>query len=294
MKPAPFEYVRPGSVEEAIAALVDGGEDAKPLAGGQSLVPAMNFRLARPARLVDLAGIDELRGVEGSAAGGLRIGAMTRQRAVERSALVAERSPLLAETMPWIAHPQIRNRGTVGGSLAHADPAAELPAVMAVLDAEFVLRGPDGVRRVPAREFYVGLFTTALGPHELLVEIELPPAAPGTRFAFEEVSRRHGDFALAGVAVAVRRTEDGAVEAAAIGLVSVGDGPVLSVEGARALVGRRLTADAAAEAAAATADALDPPGDIHASPDYRRHLARVLTRRALERIRSSAGQESGA
>lgn len=291
MKPAPFEYVRPASVDEAIAALAEGGGDAQPLAGGQSLIPAMNFRLARPARLVDLAGLGALRGIEGTGAGGLRIGAMTRQRAVERSALVAERSPLLAAAMPWIAHPQIRNRGTIGGSLAHADPAAELPAVMIALDAELVLQGPGGVRRMPAREFYVSLFTTALGRAELLVQVELPPVAPGTRFAFEEVSRRHGDFALAGAAVAVRVAEDGTVEGAAIGLVSVGDGPVLSSAGAAALVGRRLTGESASEAADAVAAALDPPGDIHASPDYRRHLARVLTRRALERVGSADRRE---
>ena len=306
MKPPPFEYVRPTSVDAALAALAEGDPDAKLLAGGQSLIPAMNFRLARPSLLVDLGGLAELRGIrplngaaghtEGGAApdgstgtgggastGGLVIGAMTRQREVECSALVRERCPLLAEVMPWIAHPQIRNRGTVGGSLAHADPAAELPAVMLALGATLVTRGPAGERRIPAADFFVGLFATALGPGEMLTRIEIPAAVPGTRFAFEEVSRRHGDFALAGVAVAVTADAGGIVQEASVCLLSVGDGPVAAGEGVAALRGRQLNVESATDAAEATAAALDPPGDIHASSAYRRHLARVLTRRALER-----------
>jgi CO/xanthine dehydrogenase FAD-binding subunit len=285
MKPAPFEYVRPASVEEAIDALREGGTSAKALAGGQSLIPAMNFRLAQPLLLVDLAGIDGLGGIRPGEDGGIRIGAMTRQRTVERSDLVRARTPLISETMAWVAHPQIRNRGTIGGSLAHADPAAELPAVMLALDATFRLHGPTGTRRVRAREFYRGLFDTALEPDELLVEIEVPTAAPGARFALEEVSRRHGDFALAGVAVALTSVDDGTVENVAIGLFSVGDGPTLSEAGAAVLLGRVLEDGTIAEAADATAAALDPPGDIHATPAYRRQLVRVLTRRALERLR---------
>lgn len=300
MKPAPFEYVRPASLEEAIAALTEGGYAARALAGGQSLIPAMNFRLAQPSLLVDLCDLTTLRGIEGvgdeegggpgdgGGDGGLRIGAMTRQRAVERSALVGQRAPLLAEAMPWVAHPQIRNRGTIGGSLAHADPAAELPAVMMVLDATFALRGAYGSRLVPARDFYLGLFSTALEPGELVVEIRIPARAARSRCAFEEVSRRHGDFALAGVAAELEFGEDGAVERAAIGLFSVGDAPILSGDGAACLAGRTLTDSVIGEAAEATAAALDPPGDIHASPAFRRHLARVLTRRALERIRERA------
>lgn len=297
MKPAPFEYVRPSSLDEAIAALSEGGYAARALAGGQSLIPAMNFRLAQPSLLVDLCDLASLRGIEGGEGsegggddegGGLRIGAMTRQRDVERSELVERSAPLLAEAMPWVAHPQIRNRGTIGGSLAHADPAAELPAVMMVLDASFVLRSADGARRVPARDFYLGLFSTALEPGELLVEVRIPARAARRRCAFEEVSRRHGDFALAGVAVEVEFREDGAVERAAIGLFSVGDAPILSADGAACLAGRTLTPSRIGEAAEAAAAALDPPGDIHASPVFRRHLARVLTRRALERISEQA------
>ena len=286
MKPAPFEYVRPASVEQAIEALREAGPGAKALAGGQSLIPALNFRLAQPSLLVDLAGIDELRGIQPTAGGGLTIGAMTRQRTVERSELVLERAPLVSETMAWVAHPQIRNRGTIGGSLAHADPAAELPAVMLALDAAFHLHGPAGLRRIPAREFYVGLFQTALAPSELLVEIEIPAARPGSRFALEEVSRRHGDFALAGVAVALTPAGDGSIGDVAIGLFSVGDRPHLSEAGSNVLRGRTLDARAIAETAEATAAALDPPGDIHATPAYRRHLVQVLTRRALERLRA--------
>jgi len=282
VKPAPFDYVRPSSVDEALAALAADG-DAKLLAGGQSLIPAMNFRLAAPTRLIDLGGLDELRGIEAPDTGGLVIGTMTRQREVERSAEVRERCPLLAELMPWIAHPQIRNRGTIGGSLAHADPAAELPAVMLALDATLVARGPAGERRIPASGFYVGLFTTALAPDEMLVRIEIPAAEPGTRSAFEEVSRRQGDFALAGVAVSVTVGADGSVADASICLLSVGDGPVAASAGAAALLGAPLSDATIAAAAAATAAELDPPGDIHASPAYRRHLAEVLTRRALER-----------
>lgn len=288
MKPAPFEYVRPTSIEGAIDALREGGPGAKALAGGQSLIPALNFRLAQPSLLVDLAGLDTLRGIRSNENGGLTIGAMTRQRAVERSEIVGERAPLVSETMALVAHPQIRNRGTIGGSLAHADPAAELPAVMLALDAVLGLHGPAGSRRVPARDFYIGLFETLLAPDELLVEIEIPPRPSGSRFAIEEVSRRHGDFALAGVAVALTPAGDGSIRDAAIGLFSVADRPILSTAGSAALRGRPLDAAAIAGAADATAEALDPPGDIHATPTYRRHLVRVLTRRALERAHEAS------
>jgi len=190
--------------------------------------------------------------------------------------------------MALVAHPQIRNRGTIGGSLAHADPAAELPAAMLALDAVFRLHGPTGSRRVRARDFYVGLFETALAHDELLVEIEIPGRPPGSRFAIEEVSRRHGDFALAGVAIALTPAADGSTRDAAIGLFGVGDRPVLSSAGSDELRGRPLDAAAIAAAAEATAEALDPPGDIHATPVYRRHLVRVLTRRALERAAGTA------
>ncbi len=203
MKPAPFRYVRPSSVDEAISVLAAEGHGAKPLAGGQSLIPTMNFRLAQPAVLVDIDRLDELRGIREGGNDSLYIGAMTRHSEVERSAVVRERAPLLAEAMPWIAHPQIRNRGTVGGSLAHADPAAELPAVMLALDARVHLRGPTGDRTVQFCDFCTGFFSTALAPEELVTGVEIPALPGGTGTAFLEVSRRQGDFALVGVCAVV-------------------------------------------------------------------------------------------
>lgn len=285
MKPALFEYVRPASVTEAIDALSEGGYGAKLLAGGQSLIPAMNFRLAQPELLIDLGNLDELRGIRECEHGGLMIGAMTTHSEVECSELVARHTPLLAEVMPWIAHAQIRNRGTLGGSLAHADPAAELPSVMQVLSAVLHARGPDGERTIPVDDFYVGLFTTDLEPDELLTAIEIPPVAAGSRCAFEEVARRHGDFALVGVAVIIEPDEDGAIAGARISLLSVGDGPVLAERAMEGLVGRKLSDEAIHAAALEAAEDLDPPDDIHASPEFRRHLAEVLTARALQRVR---------
>ena len=282
MKPPVFEYFRPASVDEALALLAEH-PDAKPLAGGQSLVPAMNFRLAQPAVLVDLNGLSELEFIRPAPDGGLVIGAMARQRAVERSAVVAARAPLLAETMPFVAHPQIRNRGTVGGSLAHADPAAELPAAMVALEARVVLRTREGERTLEAERFFTGLFATALAPGELVGAVEVPPPAPRSGFAFEEVARRHGDYALVGVACAVRLDDAGRCAAARVALLSVGDGPTLSPRAAAALAGQAPTAEAIRAAAEAVDADLDPPSDIHASAAYRRRLARVLTRRALQR-----------
>ena len=279
MKPPAFEYHRPASVEEALD-LLARRPDAKPLAGGQSLVPTMNFRLAQPAALVDLNGLDALAGIEPSD-GGLVIGAMTRQRAVERSALVAARAPLLAESMPFVAHPQIRNRGTVGGSLAHADPAAELPAVMVALGARIVLRRAAGERALDAERFFTGLFATALEPGELVAAVELPALPPRTGCAFLEVARRHGDYALVGVAATVTLDEAGRCTAARIALLSVGDAPVLASVAATMLKDQAPTADVIDAAAETVNSELDPPSDIHASTAYRRRLARVLTRRAL-------------
>ena len=290
MKPAPFAYHRPASVDEALALLAKHGGEAKPLAGGQSLIPAMNFRLALPAVLVDLNRIATLAGIR-SGADGVRIGAMTRQRAVERDATVTQHVPLLAEALPHIAHPQIRTRGTVGGSLAHADPAAELPAVMVALGATFELHSPRGKRLVAAEAFYTGLFTTALAPDELLVEIAIPRAASRRGSAFAEVSRRHGDYALAGVAAVVALDDAGRCRDARIALLSVGDGPVLARKAAKAITGEEPTVDAIQGAAdAAASKDVDPPGDIHASAAYRRQLVSVLVRRTLQRAFERARQ----
>jgi carbon-monoxide dehydrogenase medium subunit len=289
MKPAPFDYFSPATVEEALALLDEHGGDAKPLAGGQSLIPAMNFRLARPAVLVDLNRIAELAYVR-AAPGGVAIGAMTRQRAVERSDDVARAAPLLAEAMPSIAHPQIRNRGTMGGSIAHADPSAELPAVMLALDARFRAKSATAERSIPAGEFFKGMLETALAPGELLVEIAVPqlPARSGT--AFLEMARRHGDYALVGVAVVVTLDPRGRCKEAKLSLLSVGDGPVLATEAGKVLAGQSPSEDLlrAAGDAAATRD-VDPPSDIHASAAYRRQLVAVLTRRALARAFERAG-----
>lgn len=297
MKPPPFRYAAPDTLEEALEVLEQGGFDARPLAGGQSLIPMLNFRLARPEILVDLNGIDELAGIDADGDGGLRIGAMTRQRAAERSPLVAERAPLLAEALPWVAHPQIRNRGTVGGSAAHADPAAELPAAFLALDARFVAEGPGGRRSLGASDFFCGLFTTALGPDELLVAIELPAPPSRAGWAFEEVARRHGDYALVGAAAVVAVDGAGSCREARLAFVNAGPVPLLATEAAAVLAGERPSEDLLAEAVETARAALEPPEDVHASAEYRRQLAGVLARRVLERAfeRALGGEErSGA
>jgi carbon-monoxide dehydrogenase medium subunit len=281
VKPAPFEFHQPREVEEALAILAKHGSAAKPLAGGQSLIPAMNFRLSRPSVLVDLNKLRELAYVKAQS-GELLIGAMTRQAEAERNQQVAEVAPLMRETMPFIAHTQIRNRGTIGGSLAHADPAAELPSVMVAVDARFQLRGLHGVRTVMAADFFSGLFETVLQPGELLVDISIPPMPARSGYAFLEVARRHGDYALAGIACRVTLDEKGKCKEARIALVSVGDGPVLAKKAMKSLVGEKPDEKVIAEAAeAAGSKDCDPPSDIHASAVYRRKLTSVLTRRAL-------------
>jgi aerobic carbon-monoxide dehydrogenase medium subunit len=282
VKPAAFEYFCPATLDEALALLADHGSDAKPLAGGQSLIPAMNFRLATPSVLVDLNGILELANISLDDQH-VRIGGMTRHRAVETSAIVAREAPLVTASMPFIAHPAIRTRGTMGGSLAHADPAAELPAVMLALNATFTLQSRQGARMVPASDFFVGLFSTAIEPGELLTGVHIPRAPARTAVAFDEIARRHGDFALAGAAASVTVDDRGRCTAAHVALLSVADRPVLSGQVARTLVGQAPTM-AAIRAAADAADLdIDPTSDIHASSRYRRQLARVLTRRVLER-----------
>jgi carbon-monoxide dehydrogenase medium subunit len=283
MKPAPFKYYAPTTVDEALAYLSEHGYDAKALAGGQSLIPTMNFRLAQPSVLVDLNSIPELFYIHPAENGGLRIGAMTRESQVEHSPLVAERAPLLHETMPHIAHPQIRNRGTIGGTLAHADPAAELPAVSVALNGRFRLRSQAGERWVAADEFFIGFFTTALEPDELLVEVALPPLSPRTGWSFQEIARRHGDYALVGVAAVVTLDDKGQCHQARLVFLSVGDGPVEAHQAAEMLTGQIPSPEAirAAAETAAKAD-VDPGSDIHASAEYRRHLVQVLARRALE------------
>lgn len=289
MKPAPFDYLAPDSLDAALDALARHGGDAKILAGGQSLIPVMSFRLAQPSILVDLNKISELSFLRRGEDGGLSIGAMTRQRRLERDPLVAEAAPLLREAVPWIAHPQIRNRGTLGGSLSHADPAAELPAIALALRARLRLRKAGGDRWVEAGDFFAGLFTTALEPDEILVEAAIPPLAPRTGWAFLEVARRHGDYAQVGVAALVTLGDDDRCREARLVYLSVGDAPVEAREAALLLAGQEIT-PAAIEAAAekASRDEMSPRGDVHASPEFKRHLARVLTGRALRRAAERA------
>src|SRR5574341_1272437 len=279
MKPPPFDYYAPTSVAEALDLLAQHG-DAKPLAGGQSLIPTMNFRLARPAALVDLNRIRELSYIR-EAEGGLSIGAMTRHRQVERDALVAERIPLVHETMPHIAHPQIRNRGTFGGSLAHADPAAELRAVAVALDARLRAVSQSGARWLPAREFFQTMFTTALQTGELLVEIAIPARAPHTGSAFHEVARRHGAYAMVGLATTVALDERGQCCEARLVYLAVGDIPVEATQAAAALIGQSPSPETIRAAAETASLEIDPASDIHASAGFRRHLEKELATKTL-------------
>jgi carbon-monoxide dehydrogenase medium subunit len=281
MKPAPFDYHRPASLLETFDLLERYGDDGRILAGGQSLVPALNMRLATPRAVIDinrLPGLDAIR----LASEGLVIGALARHEAVERSPLVREHAPLLALAMPHVGHEAIRTRGTVGGSLALADPAAELPACAVALDATIRVEGRRGRRGVAAADFFRGIYTTALEPGELVTELVVPPA-PGWRSDFQELARRHGDFALAGLAARARVERDGIAEARLV-LFGVGPAPVRAHRAERALAGRRVDADLVAAAQRALAAELDPPGDVHGSPALRRHLAGVLLSRVITRL----------
>jgi len=286
LKPPAFDYAAPDLLDEAVS-LLRSHEDAKVLAGGQSLLPLMNFRLAAPSLLVDLRrirGLERLDAVDGV----VRIGAMVRQRDAEERPETAA-VPLLREALRHVAHPQIRSRGTIGGSVAHADPAAELPAVLVALDGRVRAVSSGGERWIDARDLFRGLFTTALEPAEILTEVELPIAPPRTGAACVEVARRSGDYALCGALAQVTLAVDGTVEAARVALIGVGSCPVRRVDVEEALEGEAPTAERIADASARAAGGLDPPSDVQASADYRRHLARVLTRRALELAVERAG-----
>jgi carbon-monoxide dehydrogenase medium subunit/6-hydroxypseudooxynicotine dehydrogenase subunit alpha len=280
VKPPPFEYDDPATLDDALALLAEHGDAAKVLAGGQSLVPLLNFRLARPDRLVDINGVSELDYIRFEN-GTLRIGAITRHSALERSAEVARRVPLLTEAVRLVGHLQIRNRGTVGGSVAHADPAAELPVAFAALGARFRARSLGGERSFIADEFFRTHLTTALRPEELLSEIEVPVPPAGSGFAFVEFARRHGDFALGGAAVLVGLGAGGRCERAAIALLAAAPTPLRRPETEAWLVGRELDEATARGAAEQCVSGLHPTGDIHGSSEYRRGLAEVIVRRAL-------------
>ncbi len=283
MKPAPFKYHASTSVDEAVGLLADYGYDAKILAGGQSLIPTMNFRLSQPAVLLDLNRIPDLFYINPTRDGGVRIGAMTRHVSVEKSDLVADVAPLISETMPWIAHPQIRNRGTFGGSIAHADPSSELPAVLLALNGRVQATSKRGGRWIDADDFFLGLFTTALEPDEMLTAVAFGPMPARSGYAIREVSRRHGDFALVGVTALVELDAAGACADARLIYFSVSDGPVAANQAVAALIGQKPTSEIIQAAAdlAASADIPDPNADIHATTAYRRHLISVLGRQAL-------------
>ena len=280
MKPAPFEYEAPATVEEALSLLEEHGEEAKFLAGGQSLIPLLALRLARPTALIDLNPLDELRFIHTGDT--TVIGAMTTHREVERNEYLFDRCPMIREAMALVGHVAIRNRGTVGGSCAHADPAAEWPVLTLVLDAEFEVKGPGGTRMVPADELFLSYFTTSLEPEEMVTEVRfrLPVESAGTTFM--ELSRRHGDFGIAGVAAVVTR-ENGFIKESRLGLMGAGGTPVRPTEAERILAGSEPTEDVLEAAAEAVDRAIEPTGDIHGSEDFRRNTAKVLTKRAVRR-----------
>jgi carbon-monoxide dehydrogenase medium subunit len=285
MKLPSVEYEAPATVAEAVGLLAEHQDEASVLAGGQSLIPLLALRLARPAVLVDINGVAELSGMS-RVNGWLAVGAMTREYMAEESAEVAQAVPLLAAALPLIGHEAIRNRGTIGGSLAHADPAAELPAVARALDAEFVLRGRARGRVIQAADWFEGYLATARRPDEMLTEVRFPVAAPGTGAAFEEVARRHGDFAIVGLAAQLTLTEDGVISDARLAFSGVADVPVRAKDAEDLLRGRRPSAELFQEAAAAATAGLEPPADLHGSPEYRKKVAAALVRRGL---RTAAG-----
>jgi carbon-monoxide dehydrogenase medium subunit len=281
MKPPAFEYLAAESEQQALELKERYGDDARFLAGGQSLVPAMNYRLVQPAVLIDLNRVASLAGIAKAKDGAIRIGAMTRHRSVERDAVLALEQPLLGMAMCNVAHPQVRNRGTLGGNLANADPASEMPAVLLALDAQVLARSSKGERWVGLEQFSRGIYSTALTETEMLTEISVPPLPPNARTCFMEVARRRGDFAMIGVAVVIKVDEAGICRFARIALCNAGPGPVLAKKAADILLGHTVSDDTLKAAADAAAQEIDPPGSLQASPAYQRHLAGVVTYRAL-------------
>lgn len=290
MKPAPFEYVAPESLEETRSLLAEHGEVGKILAGGQSLGPLLNMRLASPEVLIDINRLDELSYIR-QRDGYLEIGALARQRTVERSPAIPRTWPLISDAMPYVGHLTLRNRGTVCGSLAHADPAAELPAVATALDAQLRVLGPEGERMISAEDFFVSFMTTNLEPEELLAEVRFPPPQPRTGHAWFEIARRHGDYALVGVAAVLTLREDGACDSARLVYTGVAPVPFDARESAELLVGEQPSEDSFAEVAEHATKASEPGSDVHASGGYRRHLVSVLTRWALGKALEQARED---
>jgi aerobic carbon-monoxide dehydrogenase medium subunit len=279
MKLPQFDYEAPETISEAVELLAEHQDEASLLAGGQSLIPLLALRLAQPALLIDINGVAELSGVSAND-GWVAIGATTREYVAEESGTIADTVPLLAAALPLIGHEAIRSRGTIGGSLAHADPAAELPAVARALDAEFVVRGPSGERVVPAAEWFEGYLTTSRQPDELLTEVRFPAVGQGTGVSFQEVARRHGDFAMVGLATSVTLS-DGAISDARLAFAGVSDVPARATGAEELLVGQAPSAELLDEAARRAAGDIDPPSDLHGSAEYRKKVAAALVRRGL-------------
>jgi carbon-monoxide dehydrogenase medium subunit len=290
VKPPLFEYDLAGSVDEAVALLAEHGDEAKVLAGGQSLMPLLSLRLAHPERLVDVNRLTDLATIENGA--GLRIGALVRHRVAERSDVVAAANPLLARALRFIGHAAIRNRGTIGGSIAHADPSAELPTLLVALDGEVEARSARGTRTVGAAELFDGFLTTTLQPDELLTAVRFPSLAPGTGWAFQEFSRRSGDFAIVGVACTLELDGQGHVAQARLAFSGVATTPTRASATEAALVGAEPSASVWTEMAQHAAVALDPPADLHGSSAYRRRLATTLVERALQEAHERARGEA--
>jgi carbon-monoxide dehydrogenase medium subunit len=288
MKMAPFRYHRPETVDEAVELLAEHGDEAKVLAGGQSLVPLLALRLSRPEHLIDIGKLGELEWID-IHDGGVAIGALARHSDVEHSELIARRAPLVGGAMPFIGHHAIRNQGTACGSLAHADPAAELPAVAVAVDAELVLRSARQERIVPAADFFLGYLSSAIAEDELLTEVRLPAWPDGTGWSVQEMSRRHGDFALVGLVMVLGLDGSGKMAHPAIALLGAGSVPVRARGAEKLLLGETPGDEVFAAAASAVSQDIDPPGDIHASANYRRHVAGVLTQRALVEAASRTG-----
>ncbi len=279
MIPAQFDYVRPATVDEAVQALADGGEDAKVIAGGQSLLPLLRLRLAYPDLLVDLGALDELRGVT-DAGDALLIGSRTTHYQMVHDPLIAQHCGLLAQATGTVADPAVRHRGTLGGSLAHADPAGDLPAVVLALEATMIARGPAGDREIPAAGFFIDYLTSALGQGEILTGVRVPKLSADWGYRYEKFHRTAQAWAIVGVAALARRS-NGQVAEARIGLTNMGSVPVRASGAEAAAAGAQASRDALAAAAASAADGTQPPSDLHGAADYRRHLAKVLTGRAL-------------
>ena len=288
MKLPSVEYEAPPTVAAAVDLLAEHQDEASVLAGGQSLIPLLALRLARPALLIDINGLQELSGVAASN-GWVAVGAMTREYVAEDSKTIADSVPLLAAALPLIGHEAIRSRGTIGGSLAHADPAAELPAVARALDAEFVVRGPSGERVIPAADWFEGYLTTSRRADELLVEVRFPAAAPGTGVAFHEVARRHGDFAIAGLAASLTLS-DGAISDARLAFAGISDVPVRAAGAEDLLRGEIPSAQLFDEASRRATEGIDPPADLHGSSEYRKRVAAALVRRGLQAAAENADE----